>query len=409
MKDVAYSSEINQKEYKTALRKFIKTLKFRFNKGLEIHKRFYNLEFEDLAAKQEEFPQSLLEEQKGFLEDALAMARNHVPVSATQIHQLKETLFKILESMGVRTLQTQGYRGREDYCRFLKEIEDVVIGSEVDFGQKIIKRFADMLPEFIIEHWTTHVIKHNRKIVELLLDLTDDAALLADLYQILINLATAEAEQLKKKQELSRVTLEQIQGLQYVENAENAQTVEMERFRTLQISEKARELIKLSLYGLCEYLSKLPVDELRKYPIGIIRSTDKVLRDLEQHRLSNSDVKNIQNSFEYANAVETVKEAMITYNSSDDKHNFVDIYKETDSTVDGVTYCVFNDIILRTIQNITEAYFVVDSNDQSVSESRLSELQVTIVERYKSEWARQNAMQEQLEQEVMQELAEELA
>ena len=100
---------------------------------------------------------------------------------------------------------------------------------------------------------------------------------------------------------------------------------------------------------------------------------------------------------------------MATYHSSDEKYNFADIYKETDYTVDDVTFCAFNNIILRVIQNITEAYFVVDSGDQNLSEQRLSELQITIVERYKSEWTRQNELQQQIEQETMEELAEELA
>jgi hypothetical protein len=408
MKDVSHSSEINQKDYKAALRKFVKTLKFRFNKGLEIHKSLYDLEFEDIAEKQDQFPQAIIEEQKGFLEDALTMTRSHVPVTPTQIHQLKETLFKILEAMGVRILQTKRSYSRTEYCEILKEIEDIVIGLDVDFGQKLVKRFADMLPEYIAEHWNSHVIKHNRKVVELMIDVTDDAALLEDLYQVFINLTTAEAIQLQRKQELSRMSLKHIQTLQYVKNEENAQLVEMERFRNLDVSEKARELIRLSIYGLCEYLSKLSVEEFRKYPIGIVRSTEKVLRDLDQHRLKNSDIKNIQNSPEYVDAVETVKEALATYNSSDEKHNFVDIYKETDYTVDGVTYCVFNNIILRVIQNVTEAYFVVDSSDQNVSKQRLSELQITIFERYKTEWIRQNELQHQIEQEAMEELAGEL-
>jgi len=409
MKDVSHSSEINQKDYKAALRKFIKTLKFRFNKGLEIHKHLYNLEFEDIAEKQDEFSHVILEEQKGFLEDALAMTRSHVPVTPTQIHQLKETLFKILESMGVRVLQMNRFQNRAEYSKILKEIEDVVIGLEVDFGQKLVKRFGDLLPEYIADNWNVHVIKHNRKLAELLVDITDDAALLEDLYQIFINLTTAEATQLQKKQELSRVTLKHIQGLRYVKNEENAQLIEMARFRNLDVSEKARELIRLSVYGLCEYLSKLSVEELRKYPIGIVRSTEKVLGDLEQHRLGKSDVKNIQNAPEYTDALEIVKEALATYHSSDEKYNFVDIYKETDYTVDDITFCVFNNIILRVIQNITEAYFVVDSSDQNVSQSRLGELQITIVERYKTEWIRQNELQQQIEQEAMEELAGELA
>jgi ribosomal protein S6--L-glutamate ligase len=51
MKDVGYSPEIDAEDYKAALRKFIKTLKFRFNNGLEIHKRLYYVEFEDLAVR----------------------------------------------------------------------------------------------------------------------------------------------------------------------------------------------------------------------------------------------------------------------------------------------------------------------------------------------------------------------
>ena len=130
---------------------------------------------------------------------------------------------------------------------------------------------------------------------------------------------------------------------------------------------------------------------------------------LDQHRLKQSDLKNLQDSPEYGDAVNRVNEALLTYNSTNDKHNFVDVYKESDYTVDGITYCVFNDLILRSIQNITEAYFVVDSTEQSISEDRLSELQVTIVERYKREWTRQNEIEQQLEQEVMEELAGELA
>lgn len=409
MKDVAYSPEINQEEYKAALRKFIKTLKFRFNKGLEIHKQLHTLEFEDIAERQQEFPQELLDEQRGFLADALTMTRNHVPVTATQIHQLKETLFKILEAMGVRILQNSRFQGREPYCQLLKEIEDVIVGLEVEFGPKIVHRFADLLPDYIAQQWSLPVIKHNRKLVELLIDLTDDTSLLQDLYQVLITLTGAEAVYLRKQQEAFQAKPAVLPGDRAVKQGNSAQLAEMERFHKLDLTEQARELIKVSLYGLCEYLSKLPVEEFRKYPIGILRSTDKVLRDLDQHRLKTSDVKNIRNSLEYTTATDTVRDAMLTYASSDTKHTFVDIYKETDYTVEGVTFCMFNDIILRTIQNITEAYFIVDSNEQDVSEGRLAELKVTIVERYKAEWTRQNDMQQEIEQQVMEELAEELA
>lgn len=408
MKDVAYAPEIQPDEYKNALRKLIKILKFRFNKGLEIHKQLYHLEFEEIAIDHGTFPQTLLEEHKVFLEDALTMTRNHVPVTATQIHQLKETLFKILEAMGVRVLQSNRFQYRAEYGQLMQEIENVVLGAEVDFGQKVVKRFTDMLPEFISEQWNAHVIKHNRKIIALLVDLTDDFALLEELYQILVSLTMAEAEQLRKKDELTRVTLKHIRTLEYVKDHHNAEQVEMERFQNLELSEKARELIKLSLYGLCEYLKIIQVPELRKYPIGILRSIEKVLRDLEQHRLKASDVKNLQDSAEYNEAVNFVKEAMLTYEASNEKYSFVDIYKESDYTCNGITYCVFKDIILRSIQNITEAYFVVDSNEQSVSEERLAELQVTIVERYKAEWVRQNAIEQQLEHAAMEELASEI-
>lgn len=406
MKDVGYSPEINQADYKAALRKFIKTLRFRFNKGLEIHKQLYAIEFEDLAAKADEFPPAVLEEQKGFLADALAMTRSHVPVTPIQIQQLKETLFKILEAMGVRVLQASRVHSRTAYTQYLKAIEDVVIGQEAEFGQKFVKRFADMLPEYIAKHWPVAVIKHNRKLAELLLDLTDDTALLEDVYQILINLTTAEAAHLQEKQALSRTASSDFQRLRYVREVENTLHFEMERFQRLELTEQARELIKLSIYGLCEYLSKLSAAEFRKYPIGIVRSAEKVLKDLDQHRLRSSDVNGLRNSLEYMNALEIVREALATYNSSDEKYNFVDIYKETDATVAGVTYCVFNNIILRVIQNITEAYFVVDSSDQNLSSSRLAELQITIVERYKTEWSRQNDIQEQIEQAAMEELAE---
>ena len=61
MKDVAHSPEIDPEEYKNALKKFIKTLKFRFNKGLEIHKNLYNVEFETIAERREEFPKEALD------------------------------------------------------------------------------------------------------------------------------------------------------------------------------------------------------------------------------------------------------------------------------------------------------------------------------------------------------------
>jgi hypothetical protein len=408
MKDVAHSSEIDQDGYKTALRKFIKTLKFRFNKGLEIHKKLYHLQFEDLASLEADFPQSVLEEQKVFLEDALAMTRSHVPVTLVQIQQLKETLFKILEAMGVRILQTNPVSGRAEYCKIWREVENVLVGFEVEFGQKLVKRFADMLPEYIADHWNVHVVRHNRKLVELLIDVLDDTALLEDLYQILLNLVGAELTQLRKKQELSKISLKHLQTMQYVKDDEDGELIEIEKFRGLDLPEKARELIKLSIYGLCEYVSKISVAELRKYPIGILRSIDKIVNDLQQHRLQQSDIEHIHNSPEYSLALTTVREALATYNDAEEKYNFVDLYKETDHTVEGVTYCTFNDPILRVIQNITEAYFVVDSSEQDLSEHRMAELQITIVERYKREWGRQNELQQQIEQKTMEELAGEL-
>jgi hypothetical protein len=271
-------------------------------------------------------------------------------------------------------------------------MKDVAHSSEIDQGDyKTALRKLTKTLKFRFNKGID-VIKHNRKLAELLIDLTDDAALLVDLYQVLINLTTAEAAQIQKKSELSRMTLKNLQSSQDAKDQEKAQFIEIEKFKDLDISEKARELIKLSLYGLCEYLSKFSVEELQKYPIGILRSTEKILGDLEQHRLRTSDICTIQHSPKYTGALEIIKEALATYDSSDKKYNFVDIYRETDYTVDRVTYCVFNDVILRVIQNITEAYFVVDSKDQDVSQNRLSELQVTIVERYKTEWTRQNEL-----------------
>ncbi len=408
MKDVTHSPEIKYHDYKTALKKFIKTLKFRFNKGLEIHKKLSDLEFKDIAERRDEFPKDVLEEQKSFLKDALAMTRSHVPVKPIQIHHLKETLFKILESMGVRILQTTRFRVREEYSVILKEIEEVLVGLELDFGQKIVMRFSDMLPEYIADQWNFDVIKHNRKVVELFIDNIEDPALLADLYKILINLASAEATQIQRKQELYQVTLRDIQGLGYVKDEENALLAQMEKFKNLDITEQARGVIKLSLYGLCEYISKLTVEKLGKYPIGIIKSTEKMLKDLEQHRLRASDVQALRNVPEYTHATDIVEESLFTYDSSKKKYNFVDIYKETDFLVDGVTYCAFNDIILRLIQNIMEAYFVVDSDNEKVSATRLEELRITIVERYKTEWIRQNKLRQEIEQLAMEELAEEL-
>ena len=409
MKDVAQSPQIPTDEYKAALRKFIKTLKFRFNKGLEIHKNLLHFDFETLAEQEETYPKDALEEHKNFLEDALVMTRSHIPVKPSQIHQLKETLFKILEAMGVRILQHHQPYSRSEYAEIIGKIEELLSGLELDFGQKIVDRFSDMLPEYIAEHWNFDVIKHNRKLAGLLIDCSDDATLLSELYKILTNLTIAEAMQIQRKQELAKVTLKDIQGMGYVKNEENALQVQMEKFRNVNLTEQARELIKLSLYGLCDYLSKFSVEELRKYPIGILKSTEKMLNDLEQHRLRESEVQGIRNLAEYYTAVELVEDAIRTYESSQEKYNFVDIYKETDFTIDGATFCAFNDIILRLIQNVMEAYFIVDSDNQKVSEYRLAELKITISERYKTEWIRQNKLRQESDQLAMEELAQELA
>jgi len=411
MKDVAQSPEINPEDYKNALKKYIKTLKFRFNKGLEIHKRLYNLPFEEIAERLDEFPKQQLDEYRNFLEDALAMTRSHVPVKPAQIYQLKETLFKILEAMGVRVFQHRQGNERAEYDSILKRIEELLAGLELDFGQKIVDRFHDMLPEYIADHWHFYVIKHNRKVVGLLLDNIEDATLLSELYKIFINLSSAEATQHQRKQELAkRITLKDIAEMDYVvKDEENALQIQMETFKNLEIAEQARELIKLSVYGLCEYISKFTVEELEKYPVGILKSTEKMLKDLKQHRLRESDQQNIRNFSEYKRAVELVEEAMFTYDSTKEKHNFVDIYKESDYVMDGVTFCAFNDIILRLIQNIMEAYFVVDSENEKVSEARLQELKVTITERYKTEWIRQNKLRQESDLLAMEELAQEMA
>ncbi len=408
MKDVAHTPDINYNEYKTALRKFIKTLKFRFNKALKIHKQLLYLKFEDIAEREDEFSKQLVEEESSFLEDALAMTRSHVPAKPIQIQQLKETLFKILESMGVRTLRAELFQTRALYTVILKKIEDVITGSELDFGQKIVSRFADMLPEYIADNWHFDVVKHNRKLVALFIDNTDDPALLTDLYHALTNLTIAEAALTQRKQETTQTKLKDIQQLGYLQNDENAFLVQMEEFKNFAVPDQARELIKLSIYGLCEYISKLAVDEFRKYPSGIIRSTEKMLKDLEQHRLRASEVRAISNVPEYVQALSIIEESLATYDSSDEKYNFVDIYKESDFTVDGSTYCAFNDIILRLIQNTTEAYFVVDSTKEKISELRLAEMKITIAERYKTEWIRQNELRLESEQKAMEELAEEL-
>ncbi len=410
MKDVAQSPEITPEDYKNALKKFIKTLKFRFNKGLEIHKRFYNLPFEVIAERLDEFPKQQLDEYRNFLEDALAMTRSHVPVKPIQIYQLKETLFKILEAMGVRILKSRHGNARSGYDEILKRIEELLAGLELDFGQKIVDRFHDMLPEYIADHWHFYVIKHNRKVVGLLLDCIEDATLLAELYKIFINLTSAESTQNQRKQDVSRrVTLKDIAGMDYVvKDEENALQIQLEAFKAFDIAEQARELIRLSIYGLCEFISKFSVEELEKYPVGILKSTEKMLKDLKQHRLRDSDQQNIRNFSEYKRAVELVEEAMFTYDSTKEKHNFVDIYKETDYVVDSVTFCAFNDIILRLIQNIMEAYFVVDSDNEKVSEGRVQELKVTITERYKTEWIRQNKLRQESDQLAMEELAQEL-
>ncbi len=409
IKDVAHSPEINHEDYKNALRKFIKTLKFRFNKGLEIHKNLYSLTFEEIAGKHEDFPHTLLEEYKRFLEDSLAMTQSHIPVKPVQIHHLKETLFKILEAMGVRILQSQAIHLRSEYSATLQKIETLLTGLELDFGQKIVDRFSDMLPEYIADNWNFQVIKHNRKLVELFIDHTEDISLLNDLYRVFINLATAEAIHNQKQHEVSHVTLHSVDELDYVvKDEENALLIQMEKFRAMDIAEQARELIKLSVYGLCEFISKLAIEELGKYPIGIVKSIERILKDLKQHRLKESDLQILQNFSDYKRALDVVNETLFTYDSTQEKYNFVDIYKESDYTVDGTTYCAFNDIILRLIQNIMEAYFVVDS-DQKVSEKRLHELQVTITERYNTEWSRQNQLRQESDQQAMEELAAEFS
>jgi hypothetical protein len=386
MKDVAHASEIDPQDYKAALRKLTKTLNFRFNKGLEIHKNLAQWEFEEIAEKPNEFPNAVLEEFKGFLNDALTLTRMHMPVVPVQVHQLKETSCKILESMGVRILQTDRFRSRTEYPKILRELEDAMIGYEADFGQTLVKRFVAMRPEEIAERRHPEVIKHNRKLAELLIDLNDDAGLLQNLYQVLINLTIAEATQMQRRVDASRATF---QGEQEGKEPEQMPFIALERFNDLDLTEKARELIRLSVYGLCDYLAQLSVEALQKYPIGIIRSTEKVL-DLEQHKIGSADIRSIQKIPRYTEALETVRKALATYNASEAKHEFVDIYRETDHIVDGVTFCVFDDAILRGIQNITEAYFVVDSKHQDASQRRLEELRVVISERYKAEWLRQN-------------------
>ncbi|PID56786.1 hypothetical protein CSB45_10120 [candidate division KSB3 bacterium] len=409
MKDVVCSPRIHHGEYKNALQKFIKTLKFRFNKGLEIHKRLYHLQFEELAENRTEYPKAVLEEQQSFLEDALAMTRSHIPVKPVQIHQLKETLFKILESTGVRILQSKRINIWEEYAKILKKIETLFAGLEVDFGQKVVDRFADMLPEYIADHRNFCVIKHNRKVVELLIDHVEDAALLSDLYRIFINLVSAEAVQSRKKHELIAVSLKDVEGMSYVlKNDENALHIQMKMFRSLDMAEQARELIRLSVYGLCDYILKIPQEELKRYPIGILKSTEKMLKDLNQHRLRESESQRIRDFSEYKQAIELLEEALFTYDPTAEKYNFVDIYKESDYRADGIIFCAFNDILLRLIQNIKEAYFFVDSDEKRVSENRLYELKVTIIERYKSEWKRQNELRQASDQQAMEELAAEL-
>ncbi|MBD3305089.1 hypothetical protein GF339_01925 [candidate division KSB3 bacterium] len=410
MKDVAHAPAIQYEDYTAALRKLIKTLKFRFNKGLEIYRALHNITFEELADQHDTFPRATLEEQKNFLEDALAMTRSHIPVKPAQIHQLKETLLKILEAMGIRILQVKAVHFRTEYFAILARIEDLIMGLELEFGQKIGTRFAEMLPEYIADHWSFDVIQHNRRLIELLIDHMEDATLLEDLYKVLINLITAETVQTQRKhKKLANAAGQDIQEFQYVENEENALLVHMDKFRSLDIAEQARELIKLSLYGLCEYISKFSLDELSKYPIGILKSTEKILKDLDQHRLRESEAQGIRNFSEYATTLRQIEESLFRSDSSQEKYNFVDIYKETDYTVEGITYCAFNDIILRLIQNITEACFMVDSDDKKMSEGRLEELRITIAERYKTEWIRQNQLWQESEQQAMEALAEEIA
>jgi len=399
MKDVGIPAAVGEDAYNEALQKLVKALKFRFNEALNVYKELYLVTHEEIAKDQNRFPQEDLEQYKNFLEDALLMTKKHITVKTQQVNQLKGTLLKILEALALRALESKDLADKAQYKHLLHLIEVNLDGFEAEFAREIVERFSNARSEMTMEKYSLATLRHHRKLIELIMEASKYPEQVLDLYDILVDLVLAESEQVrsfkadKRDLEIPSLEVKVIKGEEELDE-------EMTRFEALTLAQKALALIHLSLYGLFEHISsRLTAEEFSKYPIGIIKSTEKTLKDLEQHGLPEKDIKAIQNNADYLKALERIDKTLATYKSSGDKYDFIKIYKETDYEIDGLVFCAFNDLILRMIQNIGEASFILDSTETGISQDRRQELTVTIGERYRQEWERQ-AQERQKEEEL---------
>jgi predicted RNA-binding protein with EMAP domain len=405
MKDVGTSPEIDETEYNEVLQKLVKVLKFRFNEALSIYKELYSTPYEEIAKNKIKFPQEELEQYKRFLEDALLMTKTHITVKPQQIQQLKGTLIKILEALAMRGLESEETSDKSQYKKILNLIETNIDGLEAEFAHEIIERFSNLLPEAIAEKYPLTMIRHNRKLAELLIEISKPSESILDLYDMLVSFTIAEAEKIRnlraEKREPEDLPLEV-----KITPAEREILEEMKHFETLTLTQKALALIRLSFYGLFETLSSLTLEELTKYPIGVLKSAEKTLKELEQQELSEKEIQIIRANTDYIKALELLDKAIADYKTSGEKYDFISLYRETDYEVQGVSYCTFNDLILRMIQNIGEANFILNSTRTGISEERQHEVTVTITERYRQEWKRQSEEREKKEELELVKLAE---
>jgi hypothetical protein len=389
MKDAVGRPELEERDYNKVLQKLIKVLKLRFNEALNIHKELHFITYEEVAKDQLKFPQEELEHYQKFLDDALLMTQKHITVKTEQIRHLKGTLLKILEALAIRALESKEASSKEQYKQTLNSIETCLTGFEAEFAREVVERFSNMTPEVIVGKYSLTTIKHNRKLIELIIDRPDASELVLDLYDPLVSFTIAESEKArsfrKEKQDVS-ASMDDVEIIKTEEEPEK----EMKQFATLTLTQKALTLIRLSFYGLFETVaSLLSLTELNKYPIGILKSTEKTLKELEQQGLSEKDIKLIRNNKDYLRSLERIENILAHYKTSGEKYDFAYIYRETDYEVSGISYCVFNDLILRMIQNIGEASFITDTKEAAIPQDRRQELEVTITERYRTEWNRQ--------------------
>lgn len=405
MKDVGTSPEIDETEYNEVLQKLVKVLKFRFNEALSIYKELYSTPYEEIAKNKIKFPQEELEQYKRFLEDALLMTKTHITVKPQQIQQLRGTLIKILEALAMRVLESEETSDKSQYKKILNLIETNLDGFEVEFAREITERFSNLIPEVMAEKYPLIMIRHNRKLTELLIEISKPSASILDLYDILVSFTIAEAEKIRnlriEKREPEDSPLEV-----KITPAEREILEEMKHFETLTLTQKALALIRLSFYGLFETISSLSLEELNKYPVGVLKSAEKTLKELEQQGLPEKDIPIIQTNTDYIKAVELLDKAIADYKTSSEKYDFIKIYRETDYEVQGVSYCTFDNLILRMIQNIGEASSVLNSTKTGIPEERQHELTITITERYRQEWKRQAKEREKEEELELIKLAE---